>query len=214
MGFQTPSDGVIAMAEDRKRIEGTETILSCLKTNRDKRIDDLAILSVMDLFVIRSPRVRENAKRSSAQTAYLSKKGWTPEMVKRAIAKTLFDDGVAFCKRPSSFAAEARKKGLYLDERLEKAKTQAFLVQEGYWVEKRDGTQRFMEQEEEADCFFRHLRNGIAHGSIYRLPQGRCAFIDRSDGSKGRLTGYIVTTIGRLDKLRSILLNKPGRRFR
>lgn len=186
-------------------------MIGCLKTNRDKRIDDLAILSIVDLFLTRSPRVLPNAKRSSVQTLVLQERGWNGEKVKQTIEKTLFDDGLEFCRHEKSFAVEARKRGLYFDDRLKKAKAQAFLLQEGTWNQKPQKTsQTFAEKESKADCFFRHLRNAIAHGAIYKLPQGRCAFIDRSGGNKGALTAYVVTTIGRLDKLRTTLLDTPN----
>lgn len=187
--------------EQRKPIAAYAATLSDLRTKRGKGIDELGVLCIADFFLIQSPRIREGSKKSSVQTRILKNEGLNGSDVKKLIESVLFDGNVDYCLEAKKFRGLAKRRGLFLDERIKNAPISALLLV-NCRTEHQSGIERIAEGETRADCFFRHIRNAIAHGAIYKLNNGKCLFVDRSDGNKGSVGAYIITTIGRLEKLR------------
>lgn len=179
---------------------------SDLKTNQGRGLDAVSVLTLIDFYLIRSPRSSKSVKRSSVQTIDLSEYGLTGSRITKLIDEILFDQPMEFCLNQNRFASEARKRGFYLDDRIKDHKSGAYLQQDSCSQITKIGIETLKAKESKDNCFFRHLRNSFAHGSIYRVGHGKVLFVDRALGNNGSVTAYIITTALRLDKLRAELL--------
>ncbi len=189
---------VSAKARKSESLNSLAVGLNDLTTNQRRGLKERDILNLVDFFLVRSPRSSESVKKSSIQTIALSSKNWKSAEIYKNIESTLFKGKVIFCSDQKKLLAAARKNGLYMDARMKQVPSCAFLLKDAKSGETKE------------DCFFRHLRNAFAHGAIYKMGHGRFLFADKSEGNKGRITAYIITTPLRLDRLRRTLLR--GRR--
>lgn len=184
-------------------------LLAGISEFKTATLDATGLLTCVDYFVLRSPRVGRGFARSSAQTNDLTKgEGWSPQATIRVVEATLFNSNTKYCKQPKQFTVEARKQSYYSDQRVKGHDFGAFVLLNGSWNFNK-GRERFSESENKANCIFRHIRNAIAHGGIYRIGHGKCLLVDRSDGNKGSVSAYMVTSFDRLLRLRSLLEQGP-----
>lgn len=186
---------MLAKSKDNGNINTLLVGLNELITNQGRGLEARDVLNLVDFFLVKSPRSFEGAKKSSAQTLVLNSKNWKRTEILDEIKKTLFDGKITFCTDQDNLLAKAKKEGIYFDLRIKRAKIQAFLLQE----------KKGKSIEDKGNCFFRHLRNALAHGSIFKLGHGKFLFLDRAEGNKGEITAYIITTPLRLDSLRANL---------
>lgn len=181
------------------------TDLSSFTIVNDSNINRQKVLELADFYVLMRPRVG-GAIASVPQSIDLVELRWTKDAVKQLATRVLFDDGIEAIWAGKRFSAQARKKGFFSDKRIQQKKASALVQQDGKIVE-RNGIEHFSESESVANSLFRHIRNSIAHGNLFKLPYQRILFLDKS-GSKA-FTAYVITTPGRLYKFMEQL--KEGR---
>ena len=79
-----------------------------------------------------------------------------------------------------------------------------------------DGVCHVKLQETYATCFFRHIRNAIAHGNFYVTDEGRVFLLDSSskpntEAEKKKYTPGIMTTLPFLQELKCVVEGGPSR---
>ena len=170
------------------------TNLSSLTVVKDSSINRQKVLELADFYVLMRPRV-EGPLRADPQSIDLSTLGWKKDEVLHLAKRTLFDKGVETVNAGDDFSRVARSKGYYADKRIVEKKTSALLLQDGRPTIDR-GVKHFAESESIANCLFRHVRNSIAHGNIFRLPYQRILLLDKTESKA--FSAYIITTPKRL----------------
>ncbi len=177
-------------------LKGRYTDLSCLTVVKDSNVNRQKVLEIADFYVLKRPRVG-GAIGSEPQSIDLAELGWTKDAVIHLANQTLFDEGIAPIWRGKDFAAQARRRGFYSDKRIQQKKSSALVLQDGKIVE-RNGIEHFSESESLANSLFRHVRNSIAHGNIFRLPYQRVLLLDKNESKA--FSAYVITTPKRLYK--------------
>lgn len=165
--------------------------------SKDSSINRMQALELVDFYVMRRPRVG-GPVGSEPQSIDLSEYRWSRKTASQVIVTELFVEGVEFVPSTKNFSANARSKGFYFDKRITTKKMSAIFQQNGH-IETRNNMECFIGTECKANCMFRHIRNSIAHGNVFKLTHQKILLLDKS-GNKA-LTAYAVTTPTRLYKL-------------
>ncbi len=173
-----------------------------------KEIRYQKVAELWSFYVTKCPQVGSSDTKPTCQSYILKQSGWTAEKVEKEIEKLLFEGGVEFVKPNCDFTAVARKKGFYAKRKPTCASLKAVVKINTYKQsdEDRANDKPPKPRETKGACVLRHIRNSLAHGRVYNMPNGRVLFKDQADpnGSK-EVTGFMLTTPGALIELMDTL---------
>lgn len=170
---------------------------SCLSEMRYQ-----SIVKLWSFYVTRSPRVDSWAPPTQ-QSLVLKDDGWDARATLKQMERRLFSGSVKFVKPGEDFTEVARKQGLYADRRPMCSDTQAVVK----ILTSQSGKDKSASlKESQAGCVFRHIRNSLAHGLVYKLPKGKVLFKDMDRRS---VSGYVLTAPDGLIELMRDLKRRP-----
>ncbi len=151
------------------------------------------IAELWDFYVVKSPKAGSNDKRPAQQSLILSESGWDASSVLDAINGCLFDSGAMFVPDiAENFAAQANAAGFYATKRPRVSGRQAILSIRSHEQHHSGGRSSIKSKETKAACVLRHIRNSLAHGLIYKIPDGRILLRDQGDSDEGAASSAFI----------------------
>lgn len=151
---------------------------------------------ILEFYIIYAPYTEGNVK-PSAKSINLVKAGWDSRSIVKLL-RGISDFECFFVSDKKKFKEVLRKKEIKANEYKEGMHI-AILMQ-------KNNTDHNTKEETEATCFFRHIRNGFAHGN-FEVKSENIWIIDRSEGINGEYTAFIQIEIQYLYKIINAISN-------
>lgn len=139
--------------------------------------------AIVDFYITNTP-IKKN-KDADGSGRWLGEYGWKGASDLRSLeSKLLKASGIASFIMLKSSKADATIEALKLGEEICAEHPRAVLTQECKTTVNEDGSISNTVKESRIVCLFRHVRNAIAHGQSYVLPNGNLILDDKNDFGK------------------------------